>query len=430
MKLAPGPGRRDLFKRSFKFETRSYEMDFSLREKFGHQVRIAWPEVKHLLYHPNDFEHVLKTHSTKYRRGSQLGALLGKSIATSEGEYWKQQKKIIGREFHQTEFPKYYPEVIGLVDQLVQSWGQKKTINVSDEFMEFTFKVAAQSLFGSEVGVSDIATVKRSIKQLSDFAIRLIYAPIKLPALVPTPSKINAFLAVRKINGIIDRIICDFRSGRKTSDNILSRLMKDLTDSQVRSESFTLLLAGHETTSNALTWCLFELAKNLHYQEKAYAEIEGVIGRGMPDLSNVDEIKSVDHILKEAMRLYPPFPLLSRTASVDDEINGFYIPKDSRVYCMTYVSHRLPEFWKDAESFRPERFETDERHAFSFLPFGGGQRKCVGADFAMLEMKLILTRIIQTFSFSLESSPDVKPLALVTLVPNGEVVLKLKSRSL
>lgn len=432
MNKAPGPTHLELFRRFSRGKAGIYELDDDLRRQFGDIVRINLPKVKHLLYHPQYFEYILKTNAKNYRRDSQLKPLLGESIVTTEGEYWKRQKRILGREFHASQFERYYDSVLGIINRFIDKWRERQEINASLEFMDFSLKIAAETFFGSKVSDRDVDVVRESMKIMSEYAIKQIYSPITIPGIVPTPGKVNVLLAANRIKAIIDNIIEENKlSGAAgESENVLTRLMEakegeSLTDKQLKSETFSLLLAGHETTSAALSWVFYLIARHSEYIHKLQDEIDRVVGDEAPTLEHLGSMPILNGVVLEALRLYPPFPLLTRTAIEDDEIGGFHIPAGSRVYCMTFLAQRREELWDGPSEFQPGRYQDGMPPAFHLLPFGGGMRKCIGPDFATFEMKLLIIRFLQTFTPRLLNRGAVEPQALVTLTPSENIVLGL-----
>jgi cytochrome P450 len=201
-----------------------------------------------------------------------------------------------------------------------------------------------------------------------------------------------------------------------------------MTDRQVRDEVMTIFLAGHETTSVALTWTFYLLSQHPAVAAKLRSELDAVLGGRAPTVDDLANLPYNRMVIDEALRLYPPAWVLSRTPLADDVIGGYRIPKGSNVFLSPYVTHRHPAFWDDPERFDPERF-TPERAAgrprFAYFPFGGGPRQCIGNNFALLEAQLLLATIFQRYRLELWPEHQVGLLPLITLRPKGGLPIGL-----
>ncbi len=201
-----------------------------------------------------------------------------------------------------------------------------------------------------------------------------------------------------------------------------------MDDKQLRDEVRTIFLAGHETTANALTWTWFLLARNPNAAKKLRAELAQVLGGRIPTVADVPRLPYTKMVVEESMRLLPPVWGMSREVIADDEIGGYRIRAGGTVIFSQFITQRRPEFWEDPETFDPERFAPDrakERHRFAYFPFGGGQRVCIGSNFAMLEAQLILATIAQQYELDLVPGHPVEPEPLVTLRPkHGMMMLR------
>jgi len=202
-----------------------------------------------------------------------------------------------------------------------------------------------------------------------------------------------------------------------------------MNDKQVRDEVITLLVAGHETTSNLLTWTWYLLSQHPEVEQRVHAEVDKVLGGQLPAVEKLSELRYTHMVLEETLRLYPPAWIFSRKIIADDELGGYDIPKNGMILLSPYTTHRHPAFWEDPEEFDPERF-TPERSAgrphYAYFPFGGGPRMCIGSSFAMMEAQLILATIVQRYSLRLVPGHLVEPEALVTLRPKHGLPMLLQ----
>jgi cytochrome P450 len=201
-----------------------------------------------------------------------------------------------------------------------------------------------------------------------------------------------------------------------------------MNDQQVHDEVMTLLLAGHETVSIALTWTWYLLSQHPAVERRLHAELDEVLGGQMPTVDHLAKLSYTRMVLEEALRLYPPAWIFARKALADDEIGSYFIPANSMIVLSPYVTHRHPAFWEDPEAFDPERF-TPERSAsrphYAYFPFGGGPRLCIGSNFALMEMQLILATIAQRYKLRLVPGRPVEPEALLSLRPRYSLPMTL-----
>jgi cytochrome P450 len=204
-----------------------------------------------------------------------------------------------------------------------------------------------------------------------------------------------------------------------------------LNDQQVRDEVMTLLLAGHETTANTLTWTWYLLSQSPEIERRLHAEVNEVLGGRVPTVADLPELKYTRMVLEEALRLYPPAPILSRKAITADELRGYPIAANSMIMISPYAVHRHPALWEEPERFDPERF-TPERSAarppYAYFPFGGGPRVCIGNSFAMMEAQLILSTVAQRYQLRLIPGHPVEPQMVVTLRPRSGLPMTIHAR--
>ncbi|HET9496147.1 MAG TPA: cytochrome P450, partial [Chloroflexia bacterium] len=251
------------------------------------------------------------------------------------------------------------------------------------------------------------------------------YLPF-LPWWVPTPGHLDFHDAVRELDSVVYKVIGERRDNGGEHHDLLDMLLTaqdadtgaKMDDKQVRDEVLTLMLAGHETTANALTWTWYLLSKNPGPARTMREELDRVLGGRLPTVADLPSLIYTRMVLDEAMRLYPPAYAISRRALEDDEIQGYHIPANATVLISPYVTHHLPAFWDNPEGFDPERFTPEHektRHPYAYFPFGGGPRLCIGNNFALMEGVLILATIGQRYRLDLVPGHPVVTEPLITL---------------
>lgn len=206
-----------------------------------------------------------------------------------------------------------------------------------------------------------------------------------------------------------------------------------MTDQQLLEESLILFVAGHETSANALAWTWYILCQHPEVVEKIRAEIKTVLGDQTPTFETITQLEYLHQVIQESMRLYPPAWITDRIPIEDDECEGHFLPKDKIVGIYIYGVHHSPLYWPDPEKFDPARFTKEEiknRPAYAYLPFGGGPRFCIGSNFAMMEMQLILSRMIQRFDIELVPDQMIELSPLITLRPKNGIHVQVKQREI
>ena len=269
--------------------------------------------------------------------------------------------------------------------------------------------------------------------------------PDFLPKWMPSPPRRAIERAVASLDRVVFGLIDERRRERDRGvstarSDLLDILLASgsggdasdvLTGREIRDQLMTLFLAGHETTSHALTWTLYLLSQNPIAEERLAREVRTVLGDRPPTLDDLERLPYTEQVIKESMRLYPPAYLLARRASEDAEIGGYFVPKGSEVIGWTYMTHRDPRWFPDPLAFDPDRFSVEQeaqQKPFAFLPFGAGPRACIGKAFAMIEAQLILACAIQRYRFKLVVGQKVEPMPRITMHPKNGLRMQVLPR--
>jgi cytochrome P450 len=388
---------------------------------------------------PDYIEDVLVNNARKFHKGRVLQAnkgLFGEGLLTSEGSFWLRQRRLAQPAFHRARIATYAETMVRYTERLLENWHDGDERDIHEEMMRVTLQIVGKTLFDADVA-KDAQEVGRSLELLLELSADFGKA-ILIPAWVPTPHNIRKSLAIRKLDKIIYRIIEDRRKSDRDIGDLLSMLLaardedgSRMTDKQLRDESITLFLAGHETTANALSWTWWLLAQNPEAEQKLHAELDSMLGGRTPTLDDVAKLKYTEHILTESLRLYPPAWGTARVAIEDHEIGGYKVPKGTGVSFTQWTMHRDPRWFENPEKFSPERWEdglAKRLPRFAYFPFGGGPRQCIGNTFALMEATLVLTTIAQKFRFRLVEGHPVVPLPSITLRPRYGIRAVLEKR--
>ncbi len=431
-KIARGP-RGDLLTgnlRAFRRDVLGLMLKSS--REYGDVVRFRiGPFVVHLLNHPDHVEHVLQSHARNYDKATRsswkIRLISGDSLLTSNGDVWQRQRRLMQPSFHRQRIAGLASQMTALTSEMLQGWDAHvatvQPLDLASEMMRLTYTIVGKTLLGAEVG-GDLGGVEHAMETVLTHTFQSWGNILDLPAFVPTPANLRFRRAMQLLEHIVYGIIAGHRAGNSAKSDLLSMLLdvrdeqtgEGLSDLELRDEAITFLVAGHETTANALSWTFYLLSQNPEVERELRAELVAVLGGRAPAIENLPQLKFTTTVIQEAMRLYPPIWVIERRAIADDLIGGFHIPAGSSIVMSPYVLHRNENFWPDAERFDPTRFSSKPR---GYIPFGSGPRFCIGAEFAMMEARLIVPMVMQAFHLELAPGHSVLPLPGITLRPKN-----------
>jgi cytochrome P450 len=397
----------------------------------------------HFLYNPADIEYVLSVNAKNFIKSMSLRSnffhrLLGNGLLTSEGDFWRRQRRLAQPAFHRQRIGAYGEVMVDYTTRLISSWRNGEIRDIHREMMRLTLEIVVKTLFNADVsGDADkVANVLERIVQ--PFASQATLKWI-LDNRLPTPTHRRFNRAAQEIDEIVYRIIRERRSSGSDEGDLLSMLLaahdedgSQMTDRQLRDEVMTIFLAGHETTALTLSWVWYLLAKNPATEQKFHAELDEVLAGRLPVVADLSRLKYTEMIAKESMRLYPPAYGLGRQAIDDCEIGGFSVPRKSQVFMFPWAMHRDPRYFEGPLEFRPERWTEEFSSSipkYAYFPFGGGPRACIGNYFAIMEVVLLLATIGQRFRFSLLPDHPVDLLPAMSLRPKDGIPVVVHKRA-
>lgn len=382
----------------------------------------------YLVSHPDFVREILVTKQsnfTKSRALQRAKILLGEGLLTSEGDYHLRQRRLVQPAFYRERLAGYARVMSGYGARLRERWQPGATVEVSEEMMRLTLSIVAKTLFSAEIEseVSEIGGAMTTILKM----FRMLMMPFsEYLEKLPLPSNRRFEKARARLDAITYGLVRERRKGGQDAGDLLSMLLMahdeeggaGMTDTQVRDEALTLFLAGHETTAQALTWTWYLLSQHPECERRLHEEIDAVLGGRLPDFEDLPQLRYTEQLFAEALRLYPPAWAIGRKSKEEFELGGAKIAGQSICILSPYVVHRDPRWFPDPERFDPERWTPEARDArpkFSYFPFGGGARACIGERFAWMEGMLILATLAQRWKFRLVPGQSVEPLALITL---------------
>ncbi|MBS1806935.1 MAG: cytochrome P450 [Acidobacteria bacterium] len=394
------------------------------------------------IYHPDHIEQVLVTQQRNFIKSVSLQTpfmrrLIGNGLLSSEGEFWKRQRRLAQPAFHRERINTYSQTMTAYTERMLASWQTGETRDIHEDMMQLTLEIVAKTLFDA-----DVTDTAREVGQL----LSVIVEPFSYQASfkwildnrLPTPMNRRFHRTAQRLDEIVFGIINERRASKVDRGDLLSMLLaaldedgSQMTDQQLRDEAMTLFLAGHETTALTMSWTWYLLAQHPEVEAKLRAEIESVLGERTPTMADLPALKYADQIIKESMRLYPPAYAMGRQALQEFELGGYRIPAKSQIFFFQYVTHRDPRFFDEPEQFKPERWTEEfvrQLPRYAYFPFGGGPRLCIGNSFAMMETVLILVAIAQKFSLKLAPGQAITPIPGITLRPENGIKMILEKR--
>jgi cytochrome P450 len=396
----------------------------------------------YFLFHPEHIEYVLVTGAKNFVKPMSLRSpfflrLVGNGLVTSDGEFWRRQRRLAQPAFHRDRVASYGETMVAFTERALARWRDGDVLDAHEEMMLLTQSIVARTLFSADVsgdarGIGEALT--RIVRPFSSQATLKWILDNRLP----TPGHLRFNRAVRKIDRFIYRVISERRASGEDAGDLLSMLLRAqdddgsvMTDRQLRDEAMTLFLAGHETTALALTWAWYLLARNPEAESQLHAELDEVLEGRAPSFEDLPRLRYCEWVIKESLRLYPPAYAVGREAVRDCEVGGYRIPEGMQVFTFQWVVQRDARWYEEPEAFRPERWREEvaaRLPKFAYFPFGGGPRQCIGNSFAMMEAVLVLAAIARRFRLRLAPDQAVGLLPAMSLRPRGGVRVVLERR--
>jgi len=437
----PGPKGDLIWGHTKLYRSDPLEFERVLARDYGDVVALRFgPRRAVLISHPDDIYKVLVHDAGKFRKSviyrELLSRLLGNGLLTSDGELWQRQRKLVQPAFHHKRIQAYGEVMTAHAARMLETWQPGEVRLLNRDMMRLTLGIVCKTLFDADVS-GDADRVAQALTAVLELVDEALAAPVFLPEWWPSPRHRQQ----REAKQILDDVVYGFiRQHRGTGDtgDLLSMLLaaqgeagERMSDRQVRDEAVTLVLAGHETTANALTWTFILLAQHPDVEARLHAELDGVLAGRLPTVDDLRRLEYTALVIRESLRLYPPAPTIGREALDAVELGGYRIPKGTIVVIPVHVVHRDARWFADPERFDPLRFTKEKeasRPKFAYFPFGGGPRICIGNSFAEMEANLLLAAIAQRYRLRLADAAPIIPKATITLRPGADVRMRLEAR--
>ncbi len=404
------------------------------------------PRRSYLVAHPDGVKHVLQDNVRNYTKDhvsySLMRRVVGDGLLTSQGDTWLKQRRLAQPAFHRARIAAMATQMVRATQDLAEQWSESQRSGeprrASRDMLELTLRIVGEALLGSDVRAQTDA-VSASFNVLSEQIVGRFRTLRLIPPVLPTAYDRAFREANRSLRQVVSTLVTERRRNLEDHGDLLSMFMlaqdeetgARMDDAHVQDEVLTMLLAGHETTATALTWTWALLEQNPEAERALHAELDRVLAGRPPTVEDVPRLEYTRRVLDEAMRLYPPIYILSRSIVEDDVICGYRVRGGTMLDLSPYATHRLPEFWPEPERFDPDRF-TPERVAarprYAYFPFIGGPRQCIGNTFALMEGVLILATLAQRHRPRMVAGYTLRAEPLITLRPSEELPVHITAR--
>jgi cytochrome P450 len=379
-----------------------------------------------LINDPQLIRDVLVTHQknfTKSRGLERAKKLLGEGLLTANGVDHIRQRRLIQPAFHRERIAGYGTVMVDYAAQMREQWQEHSVLDVSQEMMRVTLAIVGKTLFDTEVEskADEVGVALTYVMQT--FFLNLLPGADFLEKL-PIPALRRAQRARERLDALIFQLIADRRASGRDHGDLLSMMLAaedeshGLSDRDVRDNALTILLAGHETTANALTWAFYLLSQNPEAEARLHDEIDRVLAGRLPTMADLPSLPCVEGVITETLRLYPPAWIVGRRAIEEYALGDYLAPARSIVFMSPWVTQRDARFYAEPDRFQPDRWTPEFKSAlppFAYFPFGGGARKCIGDQFALMEAALVLATVSQKWSLRLKPDHTVATQPLITL---------------
>ncbi len=424
-------------------------------QTYGDLAYLKFGKLRFLMLNdPDAIEEVLQSDAKNYIKSvsyERFRLVFGNGLLISKGDIWKRQRLLMAHAFTSKSIERMHPLMMEETRSMLKTWESASRLDLAEEMNLITLQIISKSML-DQLNEEETQIIRSSVQEILRYLqtsyhhilmMILTIVPvkdkigsaIKLERLLPFPITRRFFKAINAIDTLVHSII-EKRRHLNANENLLDQLIKatdgesqvKMSNQQLRDEVVNILLAGHETTSNALSWTFHQILKNPEVHQKMKEEILRVVKGDIPSYEELNQLPYTQAVFKESMRLSPPFWRISRMSVKDTKIKGYDVPAGTNVIAAIYTIQRDSRYWKDALEFKPERFmEKDpEIHRFAYIPFGAGPRVCIGVSLAMTEAITILASVIKNYDLMKDFVDDPTLLLSITMQPKEGCRVKIK----
>lgn len=394
-----------------------------------------------VLNHPDHIDHVLRGNADNYPKEGVmwdgLRSLLGNGLIISQGDFWRRQRRMMQPHFHRTRLAGLVELMSTAIEDVIERWDSRTCapVNMNELCPHMTMNVIVRAIFGTNIDPRDVDAVGDSLALVLSYILRGMMLQA-LPGWVPLPGGASYRRALGTIDDVVYRMI-ERRRREPLGDDMLSMLIQmvdedtgeRMDDRQLHDEVINMFLAGYETTATGMAWAFHVLATRPDIAHEVREEVLDVVAERRPAFEDLPRLRLCRMVIQEAFRLYPPAWQIMRVAQRDDVIGGYHIPAGSQLMLSFYGSHRHPDVWPSPTTFDPQRFSPEregERSKTAWMPFGAGQRQCIGKELSLMESSLILAMVAQRYRLVPVPGRTPEPSLSLVLTSKDGVWLQLE----
>ena len=447
----PGPAGLPLLGSALDFRRLGmFQMYQHLWQQHGDAVRVrVGPLTQYLFVQPSAVQHVLVDNQENYCKGlgyRKVKLLLGEGLVTSEGNFWRRQRRLMQPPFTPKNVTQFAPTMVATTAEMAERWAtyaaHDETVNVRAEMMRLAMQIIARVMFSRDIE-ADAQEAGTAFAYVLESITSRAAAAFELPAWIPTRDHRQFNQALRILDTFMYRMIREHQDRGSDTNDLLGQMLASrdpetgaaMNPQQLRDEVLTVFFAGHETTAQALTWTWLLLDQHPAQAATLHAELDRVLGTGserrLPTVADLHNLPYTTMVVQESMRLYPPVWIFVRDAIKDDEVDGYRVPAGAMLVFSPYLTQRHPAFWEQPNEFRPERFAPEAsagRPRYAYFPFAAGPRICLGNNFALIEAVLVIATLAHRFAPQAVPGQSIRPRMAGTLRPDHDVLMQLQPR--
>src|ERR1700732_4271024 len=440
----PGPKGRRIVGMARKIGRDPLHVSRPVPREYGHIVLFhVLMQERILLNHPDFVEQVLVIQQDKFHKSELTrritGRILGQGLLTSEGDFWRRQRRLVQPAFHRGRVNEYGATMREIAQAHINRWRDGEVRDLAQEMTTLTLDNAVSTLFSTALP-GEAQQVGRAMTFLMRYSLGRQRSPIRIPENWPTPKNRRANRDLAVMDSLVYRMIDERRSEKSSNrrEDLLSLLMgamdedgTHMTQKQLQDEAMTLFIAGHETTAQMLGWTWYALSQNPQVEARLHEELDGVLGGRPPEAADLGRLPYLQAVMSEILRLHPPAYITAREVIEPCQIGGYEFLPGTTILFSQWVAHRDPRYFDDPDAFRPERWIeglANDLPPGAYYPFGDGPRRCIGQGFALVEAAIVIGTLSQRFRFRLVPGHPVEGEPLVTLRPRHGIRMTLQAR--
>jgi cytochrome P450 len=440
-KLPAGPKGLPLVGNVIQFQRDPLAFMRGTQRQFGNMARLhLGNETVVAFFRPEHVRYFLMEHPRNFIKpnlgaGANLKAFLGDGLLTSDGDFHRQQRRLVQPAFHKKRVEGYANVMVQFTQEMLETWQAGTQLDMSQSMQQLTLRIILKSLFNID-SPAQVATLGHAFNTVINNSRRRYGALARIERHLPLARNQRRDMGVRTIDDIVYELITQRRAEGRDMGDVLSMLLEaqdegnTMTDKQVHDQVLTFVAAGHETAQNTLSWTFYLLSQHPTVCDKLLAELQTVLAGRAPAVADLANLPYLEWVINESWRIYPPAWIQGRRAIEAYDLDGYHFPANTVALISQWVTHNLPDIWGDPENFRPERWNPASGQKVpqgAYFPFGGGPRICIGMPFAEMETKLLLASILQRYTPRLVPGFPVVLQPRVTLRPKHGMLMILEA---